>query len=305
MARLRTWQVFLACVAVWGTTWHAITWQLADLGPEFGVAVRFGLAGALLLALAVSRGESLRFSVHTHLVLAVQGIFLYGVSYICVYRAEQHVASGLVAVGYSASPLLVGAGAAWLFGAPISRRFTVGGVLGVVGIALVFWPEIVRPARPGNDGALGATFTAGAVLLSTVGALVSSRNRGRGLALVPAMGAGMIYGAVAALVVTAISDARIGWPASWQSWAALGWLAVAGSIVAFAAFLTLQERLGAGPAGTVGVMVPMVALVVSVGLEGFRPQPATFVGAAIALLGNALMLWPARPALKLGAMAAE
>ncbi len=305
MARLRTWQVFLVCVVVWGTTWHAITYQLADLGPEFGVAARFGLAGALLLAFAASRDESLRFSPRMHVVLAVQGIFLYGVSYICVYRAEEHVASGLVAVGYSASPLLAGAGAAWLFGAPLSRRFALGGVLGVVGIALVFWPEIVRPARSGNDGAVGAAYTVAAVLLSTVGALVSSRNRGRGLALVPAMGVGMLYGAAAALVGTAISGGRVGWPASWSSWAALGWLAIAGSIVAFAAFLTLQERLGAGPAGTVGVMVPMVALTVSILLEGYQPKTATVIGAAVAVLGNALILWPTRPALSLGAAAAE
>jgi len=39
-------------VLIWGTTWHAIVHQLAQATPEFGVAVRFTLAGLLVLAWA-------------------------------------------------------------------------------------------------------------------------------------------------------------------------------------------------------------------------------------------------------------
>jgi drug/metabolite transporter (DMT)-like permease len=77
---------------------------------------------------------------------------------------------------------------------------------------------------------------------------------------------------------------------SW--WLSLAWLALLGSVLAFACFLTLQDRLGPGPAGTVGVMTPLIALVVSLVLEGFRPDLLTALGASLAALGNALMLWP-------------
>ena len=79
-----------------------------------------------------------------HAMLALQGTFLYGVSYVCVYYAERHVASGLVAVGYSASPLITGLGASALFGIQIGRRFVVGGLLGLAGVALIFWPGFGR-----------------------------------------------------------------------------------------------------------------------------------------------------------------
>jgi MFS family permease len=49
--------------------------------------------------------------------------------------------------------------------------------------------------------------------------------------------------------------------ASW--WMALVYLAVAASVVSFACFLTLQERLGPGPSGAIGVMTPLLALSVS------------------------------------------
>ena len=42
MTRFKTWQLFAVCVLSWGTTWHAITYQLGHNTPEVGVALRFG-----------------------------------------------------------------------------------------------------------------------------------------------------------------------------------------------------------------------------------------------------------------------
>jgi drug/metabolite transporter (DMT)-like permease len=291
MQRLRTWQLFAICVAVWGTTWHAITYQLSAFPAELGVALRFAIGGASALVLSRWRGDRLAFAAADHAALALQGAFLYGFAYACVYHAERFVPSGLVAIGYSASPLLVGVGAALFFGAPIGRRFVVGGVLGLAGVALMFWPEIARPAGGGRAG-VGAAFTVAAVLLSTVGSLVASRNRVRGVALLPAIGFGMLYGAAAAALVWLVLGARgpLALPDAPSWWISLVYLSLAGSVVAFACFLTLQDRLGPGPAGTVGVMTPLLALVVSLGLEGFRPTLLTLAGALLGVAGNALML---------------
>jgi drug/metabolite transporter (DMT)-like permease len=306
VSRFKTWQLFAICVLVWGTTWHAITYQLADLAPELSVALRFALAGASILAFAAWRGERLRFGLAAHAALALQGSFLYGVSYVCVYHAERYVASGLVAVGYSASPLLAGLAASILFGVAIGARFVAGGLLGLAGVALIFWPEIVSPAA-GDRGALGALFTVASVLLSSVGSLTASRNRGIGLPLLPAMGFGMLYGAAAAAVVALALGRGFALPRTPGWWLSLAWLAFAGSALAFACFLTLQDRLGPGPAGTVGVMTPLLALGVSLLFEGFRPDLRTALGAALAMAGNALMLRPAAaaPPLRRGVPAAE
>ncbi|MEO6363791.1 MAG: DMT family transporter [Caldimonas sp.] len=296
MQRFRTWQLFAICVVTWGTTWHVITWQLAAFPAELGVALRFALAGAALLAWCRWRGARLRFSARDHAAMALQGVFLYGVSYVCVYHAERFVPSGLVAVGYSASPLLTGVGAALLFGAALDRRFVVGGFVGLAGVALIFWPEVARPDA-GPKAGLGALLTVAAVALSTIGSLVASRNRDRAVPLLPAIGFGMVYGAAAAaLVALILGHTAAAWPTTAKWWLALGYLALAGSVLAFACFLTLQDRVGAGRAGTVGVMTPLLALVVSLLFEGFRPDALTLAGAVLAIAGNALMLMP-RPGL--------
>ena len=289
MHRFKTWQLFAICVGTWGTTWYAITFQLDHVPPEVGVALRFALAGATILGLCTLWRHNLRFTPRQHAIFALQGSFMYGVSYVCVYHAEQHVVSGLVAVGYSASPLVAGLGARALFGVRISRRFVLGGVLGIMGVALIFWPEF-RSATDSRNVLLGALFTVASVLLSTVGSLTASRNRSRGLPFWPALGFGMLYGAAVCVVLALLQGQSFALPLVPSWWLSLLYLALAGSVLTFACFLTLQDRIGPGPTGTIGVMTPLLALAVSMAFEGFRPGVLTFVGAGLAVSGNVMML---------------
>jgi drug/metabolite transporter (DMT)-like permease len=293
--RLRTWQLLAVCVLVWGTTWYAITLQLGDAAPEVGVALRFGLAGAVVLAMCASRGLPLRFGPRAHALLALQGAFLYGVSYVCVYHAERHVVSGLVAVGYSASPLVGGLGARLLFGTGLAPRFVVGGVLGLAGVALIFWPEFGRAASRGGV-TTGALFTVASVLLSTVGSLTASRNRENRLPFWPALGYGMLYGAAISAALALAQGRSFALPTGAGWWAALLYLSLAGSVLTFACFLTLQQRIGVGPTGSIGVMTPLLALAISMAFERFRPDALTFAGVALAVTGNVMMLRPRAPA---------
>ena len=291
MHRLSNWQLFAVCVLTWGTTWYAITFQLGAGAPvpEVGVALRFALAGGLVLAACALRGVPLVFGWRVHARLFFQGAFMYGVSYVCVYHAERYLVSGLVAVGYSASPLIAGLGAMLLYGVRVDRRFVAGGVLGLVGVALIFWPEL-RKAGLAADALLGAGFTVASVLLSAVGSLAASRNRDRGVPFWPAIGWGMVSGAVVCAAVGLVQGASFALPRGAVWWGALLYLALAGSVLTFACYLTLQDRIGPGPAGTIGVMTPLLALAVSTAFEGYRPDALTFVGVALAVAGNALML---------------
>jgi len=289
MHRLKNWQLFAICVLTWGTTWYAITFQIGHTAPEVGVAFRFALAGATVLAMCAVRGMRLRFTLREHALLALQGSFMYGVSYICVYHAERHIVSGLVAVGYSASPLVTGLGAHWLFRLRVGWRFLVGGVLGLAGVTLMFWHQF--GATSGNpNAALGAAFIVGSVLLSAVGSLAASRNRTHGLPFWPAMGFGMVYGAAVCTIIAMLQGQHFVPPSVVSWWLSLLYLALAGSVLTFACFLTLQERIGPGPTGTIGVMTPLLALVISMIFEAFRPDVLVLAGAALAVGGNVLML---------------
>jgi drug/metabolite transporter (DMT)-like permease len=288
--RLPSWQLFVAAVLIWGTTWHAITYQLAVWPPAYGVAMRFALAALTVFAVAVWRGDQLRFPWSQQRRFAVQGVFMYGLSYLCIYHAEEHVPSGLVAVGYASAPLLAGLGAWRLWRTPLTGRFLAGGLLGMAGVALIFAPELATADRSPTAG-LGLAFTVAAVLLSTVGALSASRNSHHGLPFWSALGWGLAWGAGTATTVAFVTAPMpTAWPTAPSWWLSLAYLAVAGTVLAFGAFLTLQQRLGPGKASTLGVMTPVVALAVSAAFEGYRPGWATLAGAGLTVLGNVLML---------------
>ena len=282
-------QYFAACVAIWSTTWIAITFQLGTVPPEMSVAYRFLLASLLLFAWCAIRGLPLRFSAREHGWLALFGLGSFGVGYVFVYYAEQHVVSGLVAVGYSASPLLGMLGMRFFFGTPMTRRVAVASVLGIAGIIIVFYPELAR-LQGSRETAKGALFTTISVLIATGGSMVAYRNQRAGVPLWQGMAWGMFYGAMSALAIGLASGKPPSFLATSAYVLSLAYLAILGSIIAFASYLTLLKRLGAARAGYIGVMVPILALLLSAAFEGFRFHALTWVGIGVSVAGNVLIL---------------
>jgi drug/metabolite transporter (DMT)-like permease len=281
--------LFAMCVGIWGSTWIAITYQLGSVAPEASVFYRFLLAATILLAFCRCKGLSLRFGWRQHLALGAQGMLMFSLSYMFVYHAEALVVSGLVAVGFSASPLLNMLGVRLTFGTPMSPRVAVGASLGIAGIVLVFWPEF-GALRADAGVVRGALYTAFAVLTSAAGSVIASRNGARGVPVWQALTLGMLYGAACSLVVTLAAGKPLGfeWSASYA--ASLLYLALFGSVVAFAGYLTLLERIGAARAAYIGVMVPIVALVISALFEGYTWRAQTWLGIALSIAGNVVIL---------------
>jgi drug/metabolite transporter (DMT)-like permease len=104
----------------------------------------------------------------------------------------------------------------------------------------------------------------------------------------------MAYGALAAVVVGAVRGIAWTFDTGAAYVASLAYLAVFGSVVAFGAYLTLLQRVGAGPASYVGVVATVVALLMSTVFEGQRWTGATVAGVALAVTGNVLVLWRPR-----------
>jgi drug/metabolite transporter (DMT)-like permease len=228
-------------------------------------------------------------------VLVAFGLPMFCSGYLFVYYAETILVSGLVAVGYSASPLVNLLLSRVAFGTPLAARLVAGGLLGACGVALVFWPELAR-FEAGGPALLGVALTMGGVLSSSIGNVFATVLERRGLGVWQKMAWGMAYGAVGCLAAAALRGRPLGFDWALPYVASLVYLALLGSILAFGAYLTLLARAGAAQAGYVGVMVPIVALAVSAVAEGLRVGALTVVGVGIALAGNVVVLRAAKPA---------
>lgn len=290
---MHPYSLFAVSTLIWGTTWYAITFQLAAVAPELGVALRFAFAGALILAFCVWRGIGLRYDRRQHAQIALLGFTNYSVSYILIYHAEQHIVSGLVAVGYAAAPLINMLISRWMLGTPLSRRVTVGGGLGLAGIALIFWPELA--ALQSNPAVLlGAVQTAIAVLISCYGNVCVGKLYEEGVSGWGPLGLSMLWGGAISLVAALALGVPLTVQASPAFFASFLYLALFGSVLAFGAYFALIGRIGAARAAYVGVMSPVLALLMSAVFEGYDWRLATVLGVLLAVAGNVIALWQPR-----------
>lgn len=253
------------------------------------MAWRFGLAAIACAAMCLFRGDTLRFPLKVHLELIALGLLMFCVSYICVYEAETYVVSGLVAVGYSASPLLNMLVSRVILKTPITIRVLVGGLLGLIGVLLVYGHEF-RHLQADRAIALGAAFTAAAVVISSIANAFATRASQLGLNIWQKMSWGMAYGAFGCTLWAVFQGhpLAVHWTLPYIS--SLVYLAFVGSVLTFAAYFAFMSREGAARAGYIGVMTPIVALVLSAIFEAYQFTAFAILGIVLAVVGNVVIL---------------
>ena len=261
--------LFLVSTLIWGSTWFVIRFQLGVVAPETSVAYRFSLAAMLLLSFCVVRGVRLRYTAREHALMAAQGAFMFAGNYVLIYHSERFLASGLVAVVFSIIVIFNIIGMRVFFAQPIQFEMVAGAVSGVVGVALLFWPELAR-FEGGTQEALGLVLAVVATLIASIGNLLAAHNHRIGLPIQASTGFGMLYGALMVVAWVFISGAPWTFETTPGYLLSLAYLAVFGSVVAFVAYLTLAGDIGADRAAYVGVVTPVVALALSTVLEGYR-----------------------------------
>lgn len=281
--------LYLLAVAIWGSTWLVITFQLGCVAPEASVIYRFALASLFLFLYAKFKRLNLKFDRQTHGLLASQGLFLFCINYVLFYRAEQYISSGLVALICSALAFINIIGMRVVYAQPFAPRVIVGSICGVVGIVLVFWPEVAH-FDSSALGWSGIVMSCIATLSASCGNLLSVAQRRANIPLIPSMAWAMGYGVLFTFIYAVIADVNFTFEMNTRYIVSLLYLVVFGSIVAFFSYLTLINRLGADKAAYVNVAVPIMALILSAFAEGFDWQTLTFIGVGLSLLGNIIVI---------------
>ncbi|MEP7062690.1 MAG: EamA family transporter [Betaproteobacteria bacterium] len=281
--------LFAVCTAIWGSTWLVITYQLGSVAPEVSVVWRFALAAVVLGAFCVATRRSLRYTAADHAVFAVQGALMFGLNYVCVYWAEQHVVSGLVAVAFSTITFMSVFAQRVMYGTPVTARALTGATLGVFGVTVLFLPELIA-AHGDRDTGLGIFWAILGTVFATLGNMAAARLQLRGRAIIPTTAWGMLYGALAAAAVGIVTGAHWSFDLRLPYVASLAYLALFGSVAAFVSYLALMRTIGMANASYVGVTTPVLALLLSALVEGYVFSAFTVAGIALAIAGNVIVL---------------
>ena len=243
----------------WGTTYVAIAIGLETMPPALFSGLRLGLAGLLLGAWLVARGESLPRG-REWLQLSLIGLALLGVGNLCVVSAQQWVPSGVAALVIALSPFwMTGIDSLLPDGERITHRTLGGLLLGLAGLALLFAPRL-------QDGSFSAQMLIGVGIIQVGAASWSAGSiysRRRPFTVKPLMGAAVqmaAAGAALTLLGTAAGDwGRIGF--SSRSVAAFLYLLVFGSIVAYGSYVYALQKLPISTVSLHAYINPIIAVV--------------------------------------------
>jgi drug/metabolite transporter (DMT)-like permease len=278
----RLWLALATVYLVWGSTYLAIRVMVETVPPLLGAGMRFLLAGAVLYPFLVARRGWAAVRVPARQVGAsalVGCLFLAGGTGL-VTVAERDVPSGLAAVLVAAMPLVVVV-LRRLAGEPVGRATTIGVTAGFAGVAVLLLPGNPAPGA----GALGLGLILVATVSMAVASFVSSRLPVPDDTLVAtalellAAGvllclAGLVAGETVDLALDQISGASL---------AAFAYLVVAGSLVAYTAYVWLLANAPVSQATTHTHVNPVVAVLLGWLVLHEQVTLTTLAGAALVI----------------------
>lgn len=259
------------------------------------VIYRFGLATVLLMFFCYVRGLNLKFSLKDHIFMALLGAFLFSVNYWLVYVAELYLTSGLVAVLFSSIVFMNMANGSIFLGKKVEKRMIAGAVLGIIGIVMIFMPEI-KAFDLSDKGVFGICIGLISVLLASFGNITSARNTNNNIPIIQANAFGMGYGTILMILIAIFLGKEFTIVISIPYLGSLFYLSVFGSIIAFGSYLTLIGSIGAAKASYAIMLTPIVALALSSFFEGYSWNFSAVLGMSLVVAGNLLALTKRRQA---------
>lgn len=282
-------------VLIWGSTWFAIEFQLGVVEPEVSVAYRYLCAAGILFIWCKIKGLKLVFNLDSHRWFALMGLLMFSLNYILAYRAQIHITSALSAIAFSSMLWMNIINARVFFGVRVGMRIYFGALLGLIGIGVLFGPQVSEVSL--SDGVLfGSILAVTGALMASFGNMASQAAQRRKLPVVQSNAWSMLYGGLLTGVIALAQGQTFSFDFSAGYVISLAYLTVFGSILAFGAYLTLLGRIGAHRAGYATVMFPVVAVILSMLFEGLSLDVYIVSGFLLVLAGNLLVLTEQRRA---------
>jgi len=267
---------------IWGSTWLAIRIGLQGAPVFLSASLRFVVASVTLLALAaVFRSKLPRNRTEWALVLLV-GLVLFTADYGLIYWGEGNgVESGLSAILFATFPFQTAVFAhALLKKERLSVQKLAGIALGFLGVLLIFSGELQRSvvaALPMLSIVLAATCAS----ISSVGV----KRWGHDVDPIGFNAFAMGTGAIALAAVSLLAGEPWGVPSWPEGIGAILYLALAGSVVTFVAYVWLLKRLEATTLSYIAFVTPIVAVLLGVGLASETLGGVAILGTGVTLVG--------------------
>lgn len=273
----------------WGSTYLAIDIAVQTIPPALMCGLRFSIAGVVMLAVCAATGRRIRYSARQIALAAVVGILLLMGGNLTLSWAELSVPSGLAALIIAITPLWFLVLDSLLLGDHhISWRGKAGLGLGMMGLFVLFWPQLHSTSALGRKELWASLGLIGGSFSWALGSVLSKRWQS-GMDVfsatawqVTAAGAGNF------LFALALGDfSRVTWTTRGLS--AVLYLVVCGSWVGYTAYIWLLEHVPTSKVSTYAYVNPVVAVFLGWLILHERVDRFIVMGSAIVVLAVILV----------------
>jgi drug/metabolite transporter (DMT)-like permease len=257
-SRLAVFSSFFSIYVIWGSTYLAIRYAVAFIPPLYTAGLRHFVAGSILLAWALAKGlrptwPQIRASV-------IIGFLFFLIGHGSLHWAETQIPSGLAALLIASEPIWV-----YLMVCAAEKRWRMNGLLltgvglGLAGVGLLLGRDVWSAGSGAMWGAVACLI--GAISWSA-GIIYSRRSHLSGSPLLLSALSLLAGSAMLLTTGTLLGEAR-GFSIKnvpLNSWLALAYLIVFGSVIAFTAYNWLLERYSPTLVATHTYVNPIVAV---------------------------------------------
>jgi drug/metabolite transporter (DMT)-like permease len=285
----KTLLAFAIIYLVWGSTFLAIRVGVREVPPFLLAAMRFLIAGLVLYGWMVARGER-GPTARQWLSAFILALLIFVGDYGLLFWAEQRVPSGIAAVMLATIPVFMALSEIILLRTQrLTLRLAVALLVGIGGVAVLTNRSFHLGGAP-IDRAGAVALIVAAISWSVASAL--TRKLPLPSSKVMSSGAQMFAGGVLlAFTAAALGEFRDFHPlsVSWGAWLSLTYLIVAGSIVAFTAYVWLIHHESPTKVGTYAYVNPVVAVLIGYFFGGEALGLRTVLGTAFVLASVVLI----------------
>lgn len=270
----------LTVYIVWGSTYFAIHVALNSFPPLLLMGTRFIMAGVLLYSWKKWHGAP-HPNISEWRAAGLIGILMLGGGMGLTAVGQQYISSGLTAVFIACSPMILSF-CTGFFGDWPNRREWLGIFIGFAGAILL--------AAGGEFSAqpMGIAALLGAIICWNIGSVLSQRK----LKLAPgAMGfaSEMLLGGVFLIVLALAEGENFKAPMTFNALAAWSYLVVAGSLLAFTAYMFLLSKVSSALASSYAYVNPLIAVTLGVFFGGESLDTREIIAMAI-ILGSVALI---------------
>jgi len=283
--------VFLAFGLVylfWGSTYLAIDIAVQTIPPALMCAVRFSIAGVVMLAVCAATGRRIFYSPRQIALAAIVGLLLLMGGNLTLSYAELAVSSGLAALIIAITPLWFLVLDSLLLGDHhISRRGKAGLFLGIVGLFVLVWPQLAAGSL-GRRELLASISLIGGSFSWALGSVLSKRWQS-GMDVFSATGWQVLAAGAGNFLFALLAGdlSHVKWTP--RGLGAVCYLVVCGSWIGYTAYIWLLEHVPTSKVSTYAYVNPVVAVFLGWLILHERVDRFILIGSAVVVLSVILV----------------